>query len=456
MEIQWTPRTKRAAEVAATIFVENNSLATFANGVMDVRSTLDYQISQGELRQARVQLAGRPSSFARGGRIHPHLAIGGAGRRARRRGHPGGGPAQRRFARYKLSVETEKILDTFPATAAVEIPHALDVKRETGLVAARASEELSLSVDHARGFAAGGPAEFPRRDNAQNLFSVWRFLNPAFSLAIKAETVQPQIEAVVHNNVRISTEQTALSAVIDYTIKRAGVFALQVALPAGYTLDSVQGDNILQWQPRDARRRGPGAGCCVQEPGARRLFAAPGTRCARTRNCPPAVAIPGVHPLNVQKLSGFISVAAEPGVAAKTANFDGLTEIPAASLASGANTAAGVLAYKFLSAQPGPLPDWKLDCRLEKIDSWVRAEIAQVIAISDNAPQRLRHRPLRHSKRAGQGIPLQNSRRLHQHRIQLPQPPPPRPEPTTNGASNCKTRFMASSVLSSPGKSRWI
>src|ERR1035441_10393011 len=42
---------------------------------------------------------------------------------------------------------------------------------------------------------------------------------------------------------------------------------------------------------------------------------------------PPTVAIPGVHPLDVQKLSGFISVATEPGVAAKTTNFDGLTEI---------------------------------------------------------------------------------------------------------------------------------
>jgi len=46
VEILWTPRTKRANEVAATIFVENNSLVTLANGVMDVRSTLNYQISQ--------------------------------------------------------------------------------------------------------------------------------------------------------------------------------------------------------------------------------------------------------------------------------------------------------------------------------------------------------------------------------------------------------------------------
>ena len=52
-------------------------------------------------------------------------------------------------------------------------------------------------------------------------------------------------------------------------------------------------------------------------------------------------------------------------------------------IGSRANSAA-VLAYKFLSAQPGPLPDWKLDVACEKIDPWVRVEIAQIASISDN------------------------------------------------------------------------
>ena len=286
---------------------------------------------------------------------------------------------------YKLSIETEKILDSFPVTAAVAIPHALDVKRETGLVAACAGEELSLSVDHAVDVQRVDDSEFPRSDNAGDLFSVWRFLNPAFDLALKVETVQPQIEAVVRNNVRISPEKVALSAVIDYTVKRAGVFALQVALPAGYTLDSVRGDNILQWQPRDAATAG--AGQVLDVSFKNRLLGAYSLRLELSRlhqTLPPSVAIPGVHPLGVQKLSGSITVAAEPGVAAKTTNFDGLTEIPGASLGTGANAAAGVLAYKFLSAQPGPLPEWKLDVACEKIDSWVRVEIAQITSISDN------------------------------------------------------------------------
>jgi competence protein ComGC len=392
VEILWTPRTKKANEVAATIFADNNSLVTLANGVMDVRSTLEYQISQGELRQARVSLPQDQRLLRVEGDSIRTWQV-----QAPNGDVPGGGVIltvdllKGVSPSYKLFIETEKIMDSFPVTAAVAIPRALDVKRETGLMAARSGEELSLSVEHAVDLQRVDAGEFPRSDSAGTLtgtlFSVWRFLNPGFDLALKAETVQPQIEAIVHNNVKISPSQVALSATIDYTIKRAGVFALQIALPAGYTLDpvtGVTGNNILQWHPRDAAA---GAGQILDVSFKNRLLGAYSLRLELQRphtNLPPTVAIPGVQPLDMQKLSGFISVTAEPGVSAKTTNFDALTEIPGASLGSGANGAAGVLAYKFLSATPGPAPDWKLDVACEKIDPWVRVEIAQITSVSDN------------------------------------------------------------------------
>src|SRR5205814_1204395 len=48
---------KLAAEIAATVFCRNSTLLTFSGGVMGVRSLLDYQVTQGELREARVRLA---------------------------------------------------------------------------------------------------------------------------------------------------------------------------------------------------------------------------------------------------------------------------------------------------------------------------------------------------------------------------------------------------------------
>src|SRR6185369_14913016 len=56
VELQWTPRVKRAAEIAATVFCRNATLVSFTDGAMNLRSVLDYQVTQGELREARVRI----------------------------------------------------------------------------------------------------------------------------------------------------------------------------------------------------------------------------------------------------------------------------------------------------------------------------------------------------------------------------------------------------------------
>ena len=137
---------------------------------------------------------------------------------------------------WKLTIETEKTLAALPVSEAVAVPHALDVKRETGLVALQGTEELGLSVESASGLERVDAEEFTQAgaDKTGRLFSVFRFSNPEFALRVRAETVQPEIEAVVRNNFRVGAEQVALSATIDYTIKRdrlvliAGGFARRV------------------------------------------------------------------------------------------------------------------------------------------------------------------------------------------------------------------------------------
>ena len=56
VDLRWTPRVKRAAEIAANVICQNATLVTFGGGVLNARATLDYQVTQGEMRQARVRL----------------------------------------------------------------------------------------------------------------------------------------------------------------------------------------------------------------------------------------------------------------------------------------------------------------------------------------------------------------------------------------------------------------
>ena len=110
---------------------------------------------------------------------------------------------------WRLTIETEKVLDALSVDAAVEIPHALGVKRESGLIALRGAEELALSVASASGLERVDAEEFGRTitDTTTNLASVFRFANPGFALRVRAEAIQPEIEGVVRNNFRVGAER---------------------------------------------------------------------------------------------------------------------------------------------------------------------------------------------------------------------------------------------------------
>ena len=382
VELLWTPRVKRAEEVAATIFCRNAALATFGGGVMNLRATLDYQITQGELRQARVQLpAGQKLLRVEGRDIRTWEIKDTGGAQILvvdlMKGIPLG---------WRLTVETEKTLDVLPASAVVELPHALDVKRENGLIALRGAEELGLSVEAASGLERVEAEEFARSSGEKTgtLASVFRFASPEFSLRVRAEAIQPQIEAVVRNQFRVSDEQVALSATVNYTIKRAGVFSLKVALPDGYRIEHVTGDNIQQQIERSD------AGGCVLEVTLKDRTSgtyALGVELTHSfKELPKSLAVSGVHPLDTAKLTGFVAVSAEPGVAVKTESFDGLTEIPAAALAGDffAASSGNLLAYKFISAEPKALPEWKLTVATETVAAWVRAETVNTFTLTES------------------------------------------------------------------------
>ena len=159
---------------------------------------------------------------------------------------------------YRLTIETEKTIDTLPDDFAVETPHAQDVKRETGFVALSASDELGLTVETLQGLQKVDAAEFLKLTAQEKpLAGAYQFLKPGFALTVRVEPLQPQIEATVRNRARIGTEQVQLDVRVDYTIKRAGVFALRLALPKDFRVENVAANPGSQQATAAASRPQP-------------------------------------------------------------------------------------------------------------------------------------------------------------------------------------------------------
>ncbi len=403
VELTWTPRVKRVAEMEATIFTVNTSLVTLGGGAVNTRSTIDYQIAQGELRQTRVKLpAGQRLLRVEGQLIRTweliennttlivDLVKGVTGT-------------------YKLTLETESDLGAVPApetkrTLAVklDVPSTTaassDVKRETGLIAVAGSEELAVGVEAGGELQRVDAAEFARASNAKvaDLTGAWRYFRPGFALTAQVGQVQPQLEASVTQRLRIGAEELRLAAEIAYTVKKAGIFQLRAQIPDGWRIESVgyvdaamrtRGSAFMlvnNWAEKKI-----GTARVLEVPLRERTIGSVSLLVilAQTvKEAPKSLAVPAIHPLGVEKLNGYVAVATETGISVKTENFDGVTEIPAATVPAGiykGMSQVPTLAFKFISTTPVETAPWKLSVATEQMESWQRAEVVNLVTVSE-------------------------------------------------------------------------
>ena len=393
VDLRWTPRVKRAAEIAATVFCENTSLVTLGHSVVGVRSVLDYQITQGELRRAMVRLP----SGQRLVRVEGEMV-----RTWEQREDGDSSVAAIELlkgvsANWRLMLETEKALDPLPTVLKVLIPHAMEVQRETGVVALAGAEDLGLNIDAPSLQRVDGP-EFEKlfARKVEGLAGAFRFLKPDFNLSASVEMVRPEIEVVAHNRVTVGSEQIVLAAQVDYQIKKAGVFSLRLLIPKDYRVEKITGS-------KGAIHGRMVAGTDIYEVslGERVLgaFTLRLTLIKSGNELPRHANIVGVHPLDTMKLAGFVSVSSELGVVLKTELFEELSEIPVTGLpvllpesqaAGGRNLesaaqalSGGTLAFKRIATEPVTAPDWKLVVTAEQVEPWVRAEIIHTYHITD-------------------------------------------------------------------------
>src|SRR5260221_1426383 len=138
VEMFWTPRMKRATEIAASVFVQNTTLVSFGGGAINTLATLDYQVAQRELRQVKVRLPAGQRLLRVGGEMIRtwELAEGGPQPLLTVDLVRGVSPA------YRLTIEMEKPLDKLPAQGKIEVRNAQDVVREPGLIGMVGSAEF--------------------------------------------------------------------------------------------------------------------------------------------------------------------------------------------------------------------------------------------------------------------------------------------------------------------------
>lgn len=392
LRLTWKPRVQKAREIAATVFVQNASHVTYQRGLVRTRTQLDYQVTQGELRRVRVQLP----PVAAG---HKLMRVTAPDLRNWVMGDGGDDSvlvvtlAKPAAKNWQLVLELEQPLAAPPNDAAVTVPHALDVKRENGLVALQAGDDLGLTVAQSVNLTKKNAEDFTAVVKAAKPVHVFSYLN-TFTLAARVAAVQPRLEAEVRQHFHVSANALRLTSHINYTIKKTGVFNLSLALPEGYRVEKVHGANIASTNLANGQ---------LEITLSQRMMGAYGVRVDLQQQLPLAgtVTVAGVHPtgtrtVGMQKITGYVAVGSEPGLEVTAGTSRGLTEIPAAELPSRQPNApshafgampftlgANVLAYKHISTMPEPELDWSLTVNTARRPVWVTAELVNHLQVSE-------------------------------------------------------------------------
>ena len=238
VRIQWTPKAEGATGLEALVSVETQQEVWIHEGVTRSRAQLTYSISRAELDQLALELPGdykvtnvldanvRQWSVAEADNVQK-LSV--------QLFEPAKG-------NQAVTVELEKFAGEEPQRS-IAIPKALGVGRQQGLIVIQVAEGLRAEASQTSGLQQVDAAELPQtlRQTAWNF--AYRYAALPVQAALAVEKVQPRIAADVLVEARVHPERLVLDCLAVYDIQRAGVFQLDLDLPAGYQVRQVRGDN---------------------------------------------------------------------------------------------------------------------------------------------------------------------------------------------------------------------
>ena len=216
-----------------------------------------------------------------------------------------------------------------------------------------------------------------------------------------------------------------MSHALNLTVEKAGIYALDLAVPPGFVVSEVKGEGVDDWKATDGKLKISFASRVL---GARKLDI---QLEQANKEFPDKITVLPLAVAGATNVTTQLGAASSPGIRLKTAELTGLREVPITSLP---NRSDELLA--FASEQP----DWKLTLAAEKLAPRVIAEVFNLVTVGDGVVGRQRDDPLRHLQPGRAGIPHRRAGRIGRTWSSPARTSGARNSRPTCGPSPCRTR----------------
>lgn len=238
VQIDWTPKAEGATGLAALAAVKAHQQVTLDEGVLRTRTDLNYEISRAELSVLSIETPAdhRVLNVADANVKEWTVESDGDVNRINVQLYE---PASKTQA---VSVELEKFSsDMLTDDVPVPVVKALNVGRQQGVVVVRVAPSLRAEVAGRSGLLQLDAGELPPELAGGKWDFSFRYATLPFALSLGVEKVQPRIETLELVEAYIQPDRFTLNLLALYDIQRAGVFQLELDVPAGFEVRPVRG-----------------------------------------------------------------------------------------------------------------------------------------------------------------------------------------------------------------------
>ncbi len=260
VRIEWVPKAEGATGLEALASVQAEQQVTVSEGVTRTRAELTYAISRAELDVLGIEV---PAGHKVVNVFDPNVRqwsveqAEGAQRIQVELFQPAKGSQRvvvelERFARGEGGQDEEPHEPDEPGEAEagpeavggeVQVPvvEALDVGRQQGVVVVQVAEGLRAETSRVTGLLQIDAAELPEALKRANWTFSYRYAAVPFDLRLRLEKVRPRIVADSLVEAQLGAKRLKLDVLAVYTVERAGVFRLELDVPADYEVRDVRG-----------------------------------------------------------------------------------------------------------------------------------------------------------------------------------------------------------------------
>lgn len=234
VNIGWTAKAEGAKGLEALVNLSVEQQVSIEEGIVRTRAQLAYEITRAELSQLEVEL---PSEEKIINVSDPNV----------REWSVKQGAVQLLTVqlfqpvrgKQNLLLEFERLAPPNPLV--VPCIQGGNVVRQHGFIVVRNAAGLRAEAVAREGVVQIDPEDLPAQLRNRKWDSAHRYVTAPYTLKLNVERVEPRILADSFVDVYLRPEELQLRLVTVFEIQKAGVFQLDLQLPAGFDLRSVKG-----------------------------------------------------------------------------------------------------------------------------------------------------------------------------------------------------------------------